>query len=72
MGEGQAGDGCDLQSPDLVAAVGGGAGTGHERDVPPGQLLQLRVEGRVVGLDQGERSRLGHRRPAHAEIRAVQ
>lgn len=54
VGEGQVGDGGHLDPPDLVAAVGGGAGLVHQRDLSPRQPSQLVVQGGVVGLDEGD------------------
>jgi len=49
-----AGDGAGLDPADLVAVVRGGAGSGLERNLPPGQLLQLLLQGGVVALDHGD------------------
>jgi hypothetical protein len=49
--EAQAGDGGDLQGPQLDAAVAMVAGAVHDRDLPPPQPGQLGVQGRLVGLD---------------------
>jgi hypothetical protein len=51
VGEAQAGDGRDLQGPDLDAAVGVLAGAVHHRDLPPRQPGELGVQGWLVGLD---------------------
>lgn len=51
MGEQQAGlDGADLQAADLAAAVAGGCGSVLERDLLPGQLLELLVPAQLQGL----------------------
>jgi hypothetical protein len=49
--EPQAGDGGDLQGPQLDAAMGVLAGAVQHRDLPPRQPDQLGVQGWLVGLD---------------------
>jgi hypothetical protein len=49
--EPQAGDGGNLQGPDLDAAMGVLAGAIHHRDLPPRQPGELGVQGWLVGLD---------------------
>jgi hypothetical protein len=51
MREAQAGDGRDLQGPELDAAVAMVAGAVHDRDLPPRQPGQLGVQRGLVGLD---------------------
>ena len=51
MGEAQAGDGGDLQGPQLDAPVAMVAGAVHHRDLPPRQPGELGVQTGLVGLD---------------------
>jgi hypothetical protein len=50
-GEAQAGDGGDLQGPDLDPPVAMVAGAVHDRDLVPRQPGELGVQGWLVGLD---------------------
>jgi hypothetical protein len=47
-------DGGCLDASDLVAAVCSGAGLVQQRNVPPGQLLQVLVRQRLIPLDHGD------------------
>jgi hypothetical protein len=51
VGEVQAGDGGDLQAAGLDPAVAAVAGVVGDRDLVPGQELELAVQGGLVGLD---------------------
>jgi hypothetical protein len=51
VGEVQAGNGGDLQAAGLDPAVAAVAGAVGDRDLAPGQSLELLVQGGLVGLD---------------------